>query len=190
MCVFVSLNKPTNNLADSPRPWAGCYHGNLTASIFLAHTFPLNSRPMTDQPTGKSGLLKAHAQVVCLSIHCVYVGLCMCIMWAWYRSRELYNLSAPHTSQPNVALIVGHSVSYAWHIWFRSIFISREDAAMWQGTGHICQIEEWSEKSRGKETERTRRHWYSGKLHCANSSLAGKVVEKTALRNISPLSRQ
>lgn len=80
MHVCVSLNKPAHNLADSPRPWAGCYHGNLTASIFLAHTFPLNSRPMTDQPTGKSGLLKAHARVVCLHVHaCVSIYLGMCV---------------------------------------------------------------------------------------------------------------
>lgn len=72
MCVYVSLNNPAHNLAGSQRPWAGCYHGNLTASIFLAHTFPLNSRPMTDQPTGKSGLLKAHAWVACLCM-CVHV---------------------------------------------------------------------------------------------------------------------
>lgn len=57
----VSLNNLAHNLAGSQRPWADCCHGNLTASISLAHTFPLNSRPMTDQPTGKSGSPEARA---------------------------------------------------------------------------------------------------------------------------------
>lgn len=146
-CVCMSPNKPANNLADGPCRWAGCYHGNLTASIFLAHTLPLNSRPMTDQPTGKSGLLKVRAWVVCLHVH-VYIQLCLCVCprWAWYKSRELYNLLAPRRLVNRVLRWQLATAYRAWHF-CSGQFYFQEDAAMCQRTGHIFQIEESSERS-------------------------------------------
>lgn len=78
MCTWVcaSFNNPAHNLAGSQRPWADCYHGNLTASIFFGPHFSL----WTAGPWQTSRLRNlAYREHMHESFACV----CVCFVGVW-----------------------------------------------------------------------------------------------------------
>ncbi len=148
VCVCESLNKPAHNLADSPRPWAGCYHGNLSQYFFGPH-FPFE-QPANDRPADWEIWLTESACTSCESAcACLSEYVRACIIRAWYRSREIYNLLAPHRFVMRVLRWQLAAQYCAWHIGSGQFYF-QEDAAMCQVTERIFQIWEWSERSRGK----------------------------------------
>lgn len=131
--------------------------------VFFGPHFPFE-QPAHDRPADWEIWLTENA---CMS--CVSAYVCACFIWAWYRSWELYNLLAPHR-------LVGHSVSRMAH-WLRSnLFPGRCSYVPRHWAYHLDRGVVREEQ----REEIEKRCWYSGKRHCANPSLAGKV-EKTSL---------
>lgn len=159
----MSLNNLAHNLAGSQRPWADCCHGNLTASISLAHTFPLNSRPMTDQPTGKSGSPEAPCAQLARLRTCMRV-----LMRSRYASSGPYNLAAPHKTHRSRVLPVGGRPPCIEHGTLAKVkFISGKTPRRAKALSDTIQTEESSGRRYRKGEER--RDWYSRKRHRSQS---------------------
>lgn len=146
MCVCVHEPYQTSEqFSRQPTPLGGCYHGNLTASIFFfGPHFPFE-QPANDRPADWEIWLPERAGVSCVHVH-----VCLWASVPWYKSRELHYTQA--SSRPSFVLAAGHRASRLTHL-LRSILVPGRRSYV--PRHRLClsergvMREEWGERDRG-----------------------------------------